>query len=271
MVECPKCGNEVEDSNFCDNCGEKIVKVKNCPKCNAELGEKSIFCPNCGTKVNDDSSEEKNEAADEEKNEESVEETEEKTDEENSKEPVEETEEKENEQKNIFAKCPYCNTEIDESDVEFCPECGKPIKIDKQTFEGIKLTIQPKKLLIFTILAIICSSFLALILSFIFGMENTIDLYPLGFFISLLVVVGIFGSFKDLINGGILGIITGLVLGLLSGLIVELSCGYAFSYEMFSGYAPLVFTIFGAIVGVLSTKYLRKYVLKYIDIESMFN
>ena len=263
MVECPKCGNEVEDSNFCDKCGEKIIEVKKCPKCDAELGKNSVFCPNCGTKVKDDSAEEKKET--DETDDKPAEKSEEKT----SDKSVEESKEKN--QKKISAKCPHCNTEIDESDVEFCPECGKPINIDKQTFEGIKLTIQPKKLLIFSILAIICASFLALILSFIFGMVNTVDLYPLGFFISLLVVVGIFGSFKDLINGGILGIFTGLVLGLLSSLIVELSCGYAFSYEMFSGYAPIILTIFGAIVGVLSTKYLRKYVIKYFDVESLFN
>ena len=210
MVKCAKCGNEVGDSNFCDKCGEKIDEVKKCPKCDTELGEESIFCPNCGTKIKEDSSKEK------ETSEEDVIEEKEETVDEEKKEATEETieEEKEAKQKNkIFSKCPYCNTGIDELDTEFCPECGKPIKIDKQSFAGIKLTIQPKKLLIFSILAIICSSILSLILSYIFGMVNTIDLYPLGFFISLLLVVGVFGSFKDLINSGLLGIITGLALG----------------------------------------------------------
>ncbi|WP_405269612.1 double zinc ribbon domain-containing protein [Methanobrevibacter sp.] len=259
MVECPKCGNEVEDSNFCDKCGEKIEKAKTCPNCDFELGEESVFCPNCGTKVKDDSSEEETEK--EEPQEEVAEEKEATTKEETEKE----------EKKEIVANCPYCNTGIDEPDIDFCPECGKPIKVDKQSFEGIKLTIQPKKILIFSILAIICSSILALLLSFIFGMVTTVDLYPLGFLISLLIVVGIFGSFKDLINGGLLGIITGFVLGLLSTLIVEFSCGYAFSYQMFSGYSAIVLTIFGAIVGVISTKYLRKHILKYLDVENTFN
>ena len=237
MVKCKNCGEEIEDKNFCPKCGTKNESII-CPSCNSELNEDDVFCPECGEKIKDE-------------------------------EEIKEETSKETEDTDKEAKiCPHCNAKIYEEDAEYCLECGKPLNIDIQSFAGIKATINVKKLIIFSIISIIFSAILSLLFCYIFGMVSpTSDLYPIGFFISLLVVISIFGSFKDLINGGLLGIITGLVIGLLSNTIVELSAGFAFSYQMFFGYAPIIFTIFGAIIGVLSTKYLRNSVSKYIDVE----
>ena len=266
MVKCRNCGVEIEDKNFCPKCGTKNEKLV-CPACNSELEDDDIFCPECGEKIKDEEvKEEKSEDIKEESEDDSKDsqDKEEKSEDDKNKKAEDEKPEKE------FGRCPHCDTKIYEEDADYCLECGKPIHIDVQSFEGIKATIQLKKLIIFSIISIIFSAFLSLIFSYIFGMASqTTDLYPIGFFISLLIVIGIFGSFKDLLNGGLLGIITGLVIGLLSSFIVEMSAGSAFSYQMFGGYAAIVFTIFGAIVGVLSTKYLRNSVSKYIDVENM--
>ncbi|MBE6502173.1 MAG: zinc-ribbon domain-containing protein [Methanobrevibacter thaueri] len=257
MVKCKNCGEEIDNKNFCPKCGTKN-EIMICPSCESELDDDDIFCPECGEKIKDEPSEEKTEDAPDEK-EEAPDEKEDKTG---------KTEDKKESKE--LKTCPHCNTKIEDEDAEYCLECGKPINADLQS-TGIKETIQAKKLIIFSIISIIFSIFLSLIFSFIFGMiGQTTDLYPIGFFISLLIIIAIFGSFKDLLNGGLLGIITGLVTGLLCNGIVELSGGFAFSYQMFSGYAPIIFTIFGAIVGVISTKYLRKSVTKYIDVEKLF-
>ena len=297
MVKCKNCGEEIKDKNFCPKCGTKN-ETTTCPACNSELQEDDIFCPECGEKIKDDeteeeSSEEKSEEIEEDTDKDEEKETEEESSEEKSEEDTDkkdeekETDDKEedadndkeetkedtdkDEEKKEVMRCPHCDTKIYEEDAEYCLECGKPINIDIQSFAGVKSTIQVKKLIIFSIISIIFSAVIALLLSYIFGMASqTTDLYPIGFFISLLIVVGIFGSFKDLVNGGLLGIITGLVIGLLCNLIVELSAGFAFSYQMFSGYAPIVFTIFGAIVGVISTKYFRNSISKRIDVEELF-
>lgn len=53
MEICSNCGNEVEDSNFCPNCGTKIKKTPQksfCTNCGQEVSD-SAFCPNCGTKI----------------------------------------------------------------------------------------------------------------------------------------------------------------------------------------------------------------------------
>lgn len=44
----------------------------------------------------------------------------------------------------------FCNTKIEDSDVIYCPECGKSVEIDKQSFEGTKTTINMKMLIIFS-------------------------------------------------------------------------------------------------------------------------
>ena len=282
MVKCKNCGEEIENKKFCPKCGTKN-ETKVCPSCNNELQEDDIFCPECGEKIIDEE-ELKEESSDEAENteekqdetEEEPENTEEKQDEteeepENTEEKQDETEKDENETGKEEITCPHCNTKITEADAEYCLECGKPINIDSQSVAGINATIQLKRLIIFSIISIILSMLLSLLFSFILGMVGqNIDLYPIGFFISLFIVIAIFGSFKDLLNGGLLGIITGLVIGLLCNLIVEMSAGFSFSYQMFSGYEAIVFTIFGAIVGVISTKFFRKSVSKRIDVEKMF-
>ena len=268
MVKCKNCGEEIENKKFCPKCGTKN-EAKVCPSCNNELQEDDIFCPECGEKIKDEE-ELKEESSDEAENtEEKQDETEEEP--ENTEEKQDETEEDENETGEEEITCPHCNTKITEADAEYCLECGKPINIDSQSVAGINATIQLKRLIIFSIISIILSMLLSLLFSFILGMVGqNIDLYPIGFFISLFIVIAIFGSFKDLLNGGLLGIITGLVIGLLCNLIVEMSAGFSFSYQMFSGYEAIVFTIFGGIVGVISTKFFRKSVSKRIDVEKMF-
>ncbi len=269
MVKCKNCGEEIEDKNFCPKCGTKNESII-CPSCNSELNEDDVFCPECGEKIKDEEEikEETSKETEDTDKKDKKEETSKETKDTDKKDKKEETSEKTEDTDKEAKICPHCNAKIYEEDAEYCLECGKPLNIDIQSFAGIKATINVKKLIIFSIISIIFSAILSLLFCYIFGMVSpTSDLYPIGFFISLLVVISIFGSFKDLINGGLLGIITGLVIGLLSNTIVELSAGFAFSYQMFFGYAPIIFTIFGAIIGVLSTKYLRNSVSKYIDVE----
>ena len=268
MVKCKNCGEEIEEKNFCPKCGTKNDIIL-CPSCNSQLEEEDIFCPECGEKIKDD--EELKEESSDNEEEKTPDEKPEDEEQEEEKTPDEKHDETKETSKKESRICPHCNAKIDEEDAEYCLECGNPINIDAQSFNGIKYTIKTKKLIIFSIISIVFSIGLSLLLSFVFGMMGqNIDLYPVGFFISLFVVIAIFGSFKDLLNGGLLGIITGLVVGLLCNFIVELSSGFAFSYQMFSGYAAIVFTIFGAIVGVISTKYFRKSVSNHIDVEKLF-
>lgn len=277
MVECPNCGKEVGDNNFCGNCGTKIDKSNVCPECNTELDDESVFCPQCGKKVKEDletdfETEDKKETeetkTEKTEPEETTEETKtEETKTEDKKETEETTEETEPEDN---AHCPFCNTEIDE-ETEFCPECGKSISLDKQSFEGIRATIKLKKIIVVSIISLILLFILSIAFTYIFAVATPkADYYCVGFFMSLLIVVGIFGSFRDLINGGLLGIINGLVLGLFAAFIVEMCNGYSFSYELLSGYGAVIFTIFGLIVGIISSKYLRKRIVKHIDVENLF-
>ena len=50
MVKCPECGKEVENNNFCGNCGAPLQK-NNCPNCGAPLSPGMKFCSSCGTKL----------------------------------------------------------------------------------------------------------------------------------------------------------------------------------------------------------------------------
>ena len=54
MIQCPKCGAELEKgARFCVQCGYELpVPVKKvCAGCGAELQEGAKFCTKCGTKV----------------------------------------------------------------------------------------------------------------------------------------------------------------------------------------------------------------------------
>lgn len=292
MVKCPECGKEVEDNNFCGNCGTEIIKENVCSNCGKQLDDGHVFCPNCGKKIKDDSQEEEisdeeettpTDESEEETSQEDTENDESEEDEESeeettptdeSEEDEESEEETEDEEENISDTdkklCPYCNCEIEDDDVVFCPECGKSIEIDKQSMKGIRNTIEFKKLTVFTLISIGLSFLLSLALSYIIGMLNFGDLYPVGFIISLVLIIGIFGSFKEIINGGLLGLITGLVIGILSTYIVELSCGFKFSYMMLYGYGSIIFTVLGLIIGKISSQLLRNSVKKLIDVEKLF-
>lgn len=50
MIKCPKCGAEnVEDSNFCLSCGEKLKTTSQlCPECGNKNVGNAKFCENCG-------------------------------------------------------------------------------------------------------------------------------------------------------------------------------------------------------------------------------
>ena len=47
---CPECGNDVEDANFCAECGAdlKAGAPPACPSCGAELPDGARFCAECG-------------------------------------------------------------------------------------------------------------------------------------------------------------------------------------------------------------------------------
>ena len=47
---CPECGNDVEDANFCAECGAdlKAGAPPACPSCGAEVPDGARFCPECG-------------------------------------------------------------------------------------------------------------------------------------------------------------------------------------------------------------------------------
>lgn len=60
MKKCKKCGYlNTEDAVFCENCGTKLVelkqpkKTKECKKCGYLNAEDAFFCENCGTKLDE--------------------------------------------------------------------------------------------------------------------------------------------------------------------------------------------------------------------------
>ena len=52
MKKCLKCGQSYPDNtNFCPECGEKLVEEIVCPKCGAPIAEDDKFCKACGAKL----------------------------------------------------------------------------------------------------------------------------------------------------------------------------------------------------------------------------
>ena len=75
IIHCPNCGNDIADNaEKCSICG--YTKPEHCPNCGAEIPAKSKFCPECG--------------------------------------------------QSLARFCPNCNTPID-GKKKFCPECGQKL------------------------------------------------------------------------------------------------------------------------------------------------
>ena len=60
MVKCSNCGAEVEGSDFCFSCGEKVEKLQKdsdiCPKCGTKNNKNTNFCVECGHKLDNGAS-----------------------------------------------------------------------------------------------------------------------------------------------------------------------------------------------------------------------
>lgn len=49
MIVCPNCGKELEEgTQFCDNCGTKIVETIFCPNCGEQTSTEFPYCQKCG-------------------------------------------------------------------------------------------------------------------------------------------------------------------------------------------------------------------------------
>ena len=252
MVKCPNCGEE-SSSKFCPNCGEKLKKEIFCSNCGANLDVKAVFCSECGEKI---------ESKDEDEKEETIKETKE-----DKKEEKIEKETSEN-----VKYCPHCNEVLDEDEAVFCFNCGKPIEGEETSPDGIIESINFKKLIIVSILGLLVTFVFGIIFSLLIGLtgQETIG-YPMALIIALFIGVGFFASFfKDILNSGLTGIIIGFIFGLLSNTCVEISSGFKFSYQLFSGYEIIIFTVLGLIFALLANKFLRNIVLKYIDVDKYF-
>lgn len=54
FVSCPNCGSVCgADTNFCANCGEKLLEMRKCSRCGTLLDEGANFCRNCGAPASD--------------------------------------------------------------------------------------------------------------------------------------------------------------------------------------------------------------------------
>lgn len=58
MVKCNNCGAEVTNSDFCFNCGEKVIRSDDgsdiCPVCGTKNSRNTAFCKECGNRLNSD-------------------------------------------------------------------------------------------------------------------------------------------------------------------------------------------------------------------------
>ena len=234
MVKCPNCGKEA-DSKFCPNCGEKLQVKTVCPHCNEEIEEDTNFCPECGEKI------------------------EEKT------------------KNTTYSKnkryCTNCSEELDDDEAIFCSNCGQKIESSVNSHNnGIIENIDFKRLIIVSILGFIITFVLGIIFAFIIGLTGQKSIgYPIALIIAAVLGVGFFASFfKDILNSGLTGIIIGFLLGLLANTCISISSGFQFSYELFSGYEIIIFTVLGLIMAFISNKFLRDIILKYIDLDNLF-
>ncbi|WP_407422779.1 zinc ribbon domain-containing protein [Methanobrevibacter sp.] len=263
MVKCPNCGEE-STANFCPNCGEKLVKEITCPSCNAKVDAGSLFCSECGEKIE----------VEDKKEEKTTEKTEDKKEEKSAKKTEDKTTKKETTKKakDNTQYCPHCNDPLDDDEVIFCSNCGKMIKVDEYSFNGIINSINFKKLIIVSILGFAITFVLGIILSFIIGLTGQGSLgYPIALIIAIFLGVGFFASFfKDILNSGLCGIIIGLLFGLVANMTVEISAGFKYTFEIFSGYEIVIFTILGLIFAFLANKFLRNIVLNYINVDKYF-
>lgn len=235
MVKCPNCGREA-DSKFCPNCGEKLDVKTVCPHCNEEIEENTNFCPECG-------------------------------------EEIEEKSKPKNTSNNKDKKyCPYCSEELDEEDAVFCSNCGEKIEVTENSSDGIIESIDFKRLIIVSILGFIVTFILGIIFAFIIGLTGQKSFgYPIALIIAVVLGVSFFASFfKDILNSGLTGIIIGLLFGLLANTCIGITTGFKYSYELFSGYEIIVFTVIGLILAFISNKFLRNIILKYINLDELF-
>ena len=271
MIKCPNCGEE-SSSNFCPNCGEKLEKEITCPNCNAKVDAGSLFCSECGEKIEtDEKKEETVKESKDKKEEEKTTKTEEKTTKSKDKKEEEKTtrsEDKKETNDNI-KYCPHCNDPLDDDEVYFCSNCGKMIKVNEYSFNGIMQSIKFKKLIIVSLLGFAITFVLGIILSYIVGLTGQESLgYPIALVIAIFLGVGFFASFfKDILNSGLCGIIIGFLFALVANLAVEISTGFKYSFEIFSGYEIIVFTVLGLIFAFIANKLLRNIVLKIIDAD----
>lgn len=234
MVECPNCGKE-SDSKFCPNCGEKLQTKIVCPHCNEELEENTNFCPECGEEIE------------------------------------EKTKTKSSSGNKDKKYCPNCSEELDEEEAVFCSNCGQRIG-DKNSGDGIIENIDFKRLIIVSILGFIITFVLGIIFTYIVGLTGQKSIgYPIALIIAEILGVGFFASFfKDILNSGLTGIIIGFLFGLLANTCVEITSGFKFSYDLFSGYEIVVFTVLGLILAFIANSLFRNIILKYIDLDNLF-
>ena len=235
MVKCPKCGREA-DSKFCPNCGEKLQKKTVCPHCNEEIEDDTNFCPECGEKI-----------------EEKV-----------------KTKKISNDKDKKY--CPNCNEELDEEEAVFCSNCGQRIEADENSVNGIIESIDFKRLIIVSIIGFIITFVLGIIFAYIIGLTGQKSIgYPIALTIAVVLGTGFFASFfKDILNSGLTGIIIGFLFGLLANTCIEISSGFQFTYDLFSGYEIIIFTVLGLVLAFIANKFLRDIILKYIDLDKLF-
>ena len=259
MVKCPVCGNE-SNTKFCPNCGNNLENMNLCPNCGNELEKDVVFCPNCGEKI-------RKENPDKEETENETQENTEDKEKETENETQENTEDKE-ETNDKINHCPHCNEELEKDEI-FCSNCGKKVEIDENSLEGIFSIINYKKLTIASLIGFLLSFLLSVLLSIAAGkIGYEIYTYPIAVILATIIGVCIpASSFEDTINTGLGGIIVGFLMGLFSNTSVEISTGFKYSYQLFSGYEIIVFTIIGFVMSFIINKFLKKHIEKHVNFD----